>query len=252
MKIRTHLVQRQPGRSRRNGLLPGEAANRIRQAILQGEFQPGDPLPELHLARKFGVSQAVVREALVALGNSGLVRKYPNKGAFVTSLTPEEVSQLVRLRLMLETTAWLDAAARTHPEDFTALEGKLSALADAAARRDYFDAAQADLEFHRQIWRMSGDPTLARLLDQVTLPLLAFVSVRRSQRRDDLSHLAQEHAGIVEALRRGDPAELLGMVRQQAERSYSGFIGPSPGRAVLFAPFAAEPGAARAGNKGGA
>ena len=77
MKIKAHLVKREPGRSRRNGVMTGEVARALRQAIFQGEFQPGEPLPELHLAKRFGVSQAIIREAFGALGNSGLVRRFP-------------------------------------------------------------------------------------------------------------------------------------------------------------------------------
>jgi len=224
MKIRAHLVKREPGRSRRNGVMTGEVAQALRQAIFQGEFQAGEPLPELHLARRFGVSQAVIRESFGSLGSSGLVRRFPNKGTFVTNLTPNEISEHVRLRLMLETLASQDAAGRALPSDWDALNARLSAMAAAAAAGDYFEAALADLDFHREIWRISGDATLARMLDQITLPLFVFVSMRRSQRRDDLSNLVPEHAAIIDVLRRGNPTEIANMVRQQLERSYSGFL----------------------------
>jgi DNA-binding GntR family transcriptional regulator len=224
MKIKAHLVRRAPGRSRRNGVMTGEVAKTLRRAIFQGEFQPGEPLPELHLARRFGVSQAIIREAFSWLGHSGLVRRFPNKGTFVTSLTPEEISQHVRLRLMLETAASLDAAGSADSADWDALDRKVSAMGAAAASGDYFELAQADLDFRREIWRISGDATLARLLDQITLPLFAFVSMRRSQRHEDLSYIVPEHAAIVATLRRGKRSEISLVVRQQIERSYRGFL----------------------------
>ncbi len=224
MKIKAHLVKRLPGRSRRNGVMTAELGKALRRAIFRGEFQPGEPLPEILLARRFGVSQAVVREAFGALGNSGLVRRFPNRGTFVTSLTPAEISQHVRLRLLLETTACQDAATRASAADWELLDQRLAAMAKAAASGDYFEAAEADLDFHREIWRISGDQTLARMLDQVTLPLFAFVSMRRSQRHEDLSGLIPEHTEFLQTLRRGDPDEVAAMVRRQLERSYSGFL----------------------------
>ena len=232
MKIRAHLVKREPGRSRRNGVMTGEVVQALRQAIFQGEFQAGEPLPELHLAKRFGVSQAVIREAFGSLGSSGLVRRFPNKGTFVTNLTPTEISEHVRLRLMLETLASQDAAGRAQSSDWEALDGRLSAMAAAATAGDYFEAALADLDFHREIWRISGDATLARMLDQITLPLFVFVSMRRSQRREDLSNLVPEHAAIIDVLRRGHHAEIASMVRQQLERSYSGFLQSSGAGAI--------------------
>lgn len=224
MKIKAHLVKPEPGRSRRNGIVTEELARALRRAIFQGEFHPGDPLPELHLAKRFGVSQAVVRESLSALAHAGLVRRFPNKGTFVTSLTPAEIGEHIRLRLVLETIAWIDAAARCQPADFEGLRRQVAAMGAATANADYDAAAQADLDFHRQIWRLSGDATLARMLDQITLPLFAFVSVYRSQRHDDLSRLAPEHEAIIQALLRRDAREIQELVRCQAAHSYGSFV----------------------------
>jgi DNA-binding GntR family transcriptional regulator len=248
MKIKTHLRQAEPGRRRRNGVVGDEVARALRRAIFDGEFQPGDPLPEMHLAKRFGVSQAVIREVLVALVHAGLVRRIPNRGTFVTSLSPVEISELLRLRVVLETLAWMEAAERSRPADYVALQQKLEAIGSAAATGDYFAAAHADLEFHRQIWKMSGDTTLARLLDQIALPLFAFVSLRRSQRRDDLSHLVPEHTVVVDALMRRDENEIREQVRSQAERSYRSFIqAPLELTKVLVPrlPAAVKPGARR-------
>jgi DNA-binding GntR family transcriptional regulator len=240
MKVRGHLTRPAPGRKRRNGIMPVEVTRAIRHAIFHGEFQPGDPLQEIHLAKRYGVSQAVVREALSALAYAGLVRRYPNKGTFVTNLSPKDIREHVRLRMILETTAWLDAAARATPRDFDALRKRLQAMAAAVEASDHDAAAQADLEFHRQIWRMSGDDTLARLLDQISVPLFAFVSLRRSQRHDDLSRLVPAHEAIVSALAAGDTNEIVRMVQEQTGRSYAGFLQPGADQALSAAVNYAE------------
>lgn len=199
----------------------------LRTEIFRGDFRPGDPLPELHLAKRFGVSQAIIREALSSLSHAGLVRRFPNKGTFVTSLTPTEIGEYVRLRLLLETTAWTGAAERATTADFDVLAGKLKTMSLAVEARDYDAVAQADLEFHRQIWRMSGDSTLFRLLDQITVPLFAFVSLRRSRRKDDLSHLIPDHQDLIEVIRQGDQSAIISENRRMMERSYLGFLQPS-------------------------
>lgn len=232
MKIRAHLSKREPGRSRRNGVLTGEVVRSLRTAIFQGEFRPGDPLPEMHLAKRFGVSQAVIREALSTLSHTGLVKRFPNKGTFVTNLTPAEIAEHVRLRLLLETTLWLDAAHRATSAALNKLGEKLEVMKIAVASEDYHEIAQADLEFHREIWRISGDSTMAKILDQITTALFAFVSVRRSQKRDSFSHMIAQHEAIIEVLRRGDPQEIIATTHTATERSYAGFLQPSLDPAV--------------------
>ncbi len=202
----------------------------LRHAIFAGEYAPGDAMIELPLARKFGVSQAVIRDSLSELAHAGLLRRIPNKGSFVMSMTPVEIGEHVRLRLTLETMAWLDAAARASEPGFAELRKGLDAIRAAVAACNYEEVAQADLDFHRAIWRMAGDSTMARLLDLVTVPLLAFVSFRRSQQREDLTHAIPEHKLILALLQRGDPAEIAQRCRTIMEQSYGAYLRPVPAK----------------------
>jgi DNA-binding FadR family transcriptional regulator len=68
----------------------------IKEAILSGQFAPGDKLPpETQLAEQFGVSRPTIREALGQLVSAGLIRKIPGVagGSFVNSVTTESLSQ---------------------------------------------------------------------------------------------------------------------------------------------------------------
>ena len=105
MKIKAHLRQREPGRSRRNGVMTGEVARAVRQAIFEGDYRPGDPLPELHLAKKYGVSQSVIRESLTSLAHAGLVRRArrwgpppPGTSPSITSGSPNRAVALAEVR----------------------------------------------------------------------------------------------------------------------------------------------------------
>ncbi|MGC8795038.1 MAG: FadR/GntR family transcriptional regulator, partial [Bryobacteraceae bacterium] len=83
----------------------------------------------------------------------------------------------------------------------------------------YFESALADLEFHRWIWQCSGDRTLCRLLDQLTAPLFAFISIRRSRGGEDLKRVVLSHQPIVEALAARDPEAARQAVRTHIENS---------------------------------
>jgi DNA-binding GntR family transcriptional regulator len=75
---------------------PFLVVKRIREAILDETFQPGDHLGELEVAEKFEVSRSPVREALVALEKEGTVIMSPYKGAIVKPLSAAEVLDIAR------------------------------------------------------------------------------------------------------------------------------------------------------------
>ncbi len=201
------------------------AVTQIREGIFQGRFAPGTPLRELTLARELNVSQATVREALQRLEHAGLVTRTPNVGTMVTRLTPKDVRERVALRAMLEIIAAETAASRMNDADFAELDRRLAVLAQAIADDKYYEAAQADLEFHRYIWQCSGNETLCRLLDLVAVPLFAFISILRSQGLQQLTAVVDAHSPLIEALRTRDAAQIRTQFHKGATNSYESFLG---------------------------
>ena len=78
---------------------------RIRDAILDETFKPGERLPEEQVGKMFNVSRSPVREALFVLEEEGTVVMEPFKGATVKPLSPEEALDIAELRLSLITLA---------------------------------------------------------------------------------------------------------------------------------------------------
>jgi len=218
------------------GSLAQRTAERIRKAIFAGQWPPGTPLRELHLARRHRVSQSTVREALQQLEAAGLVSRQPQLGTTVTRLTPQEIRERVELRAMLEVRAAELASQRMEEAEFAELGRRLAALEEAVAKNAYYEAAQADLQFHRWVWSMSGNQTLRRLLEQLTVPLLAFVSMLRSSGLERLSEVVAAHEPLIAALRSRDPAQIREAFRQGATRSYEEFMDATPAmrRAAAF------------------
>lgn len=203
-------------------------ALRLRQAIFDGVYPPGAHLRELRIAREFGISQATVREALAQLEAAGLVMRQPHVGTTVTRLTPREVRERVELRALLEVRAAEEASRRMSEEDFRELNRRLAALDSAVQRDSYYEAAQADFEFHRFIWRCSGNEILCRVLDQLTLPLLAFVSVLRANGLQHLAGVTAGHEPLVAALRSRDPVVIREAFTRGATSSYEDFMDLTP------------------------
>jgi DNA-binding GntR family transcriptional regulator len=213
------------------------AVTTIRDGIFQGRFAPGSALRELTLAREMNVSQATVREALQRLEHAGLVTRKPNIGSTVTRLSPKDIRERVDLRATLEITAAEAAASRMTETDFVELERRLAVLGAAVESDKYYEAAQADLEFHRYVWQCSGNEMLFRLLELVAVPLFAFISILRSQGLQRLTAVVDAHSPLIEALRSRDRDRIRSAFRQGATSSYQAFVGEPTGERNLALMF---------------
>lgn len=193
----------------KEGSLRARVLEVLREAIFSGKFQPGDALREMHLAQDLQVSQTTVREALLQLEHMGLVMRVENKETVVTKLSSQEVRERLMIRVNLEGLACVEAARRMTKGNFGELNLRLKDYSRAISNNAYYEASQADLQFHRYIWQQSGNKTLYRMLDQISAPLFAFISFLHSSRLSDLKSLTHRHEQIVSALRKGDPEIIL-------------------------------------------
>jgi GntR family transcriptional repressor for pyruvate dehydrogenase complex len=160
-----------------------EVAERIRSRIFAQRLRPSDRLPtERDLARQFGVSRVVVREAVRALEHAGLlaVKKGPKGGIFVTQTYERPIGEsisnllavgnaslehLFELRVLIEPYAASRAAKVCSKEDLGALDRLIAECEGCIARGE--DIRPKNLEFHRRIMRMTGNPILAAMGETV-------------------------------------------------------------------------------------
>jgi DNA-binding GntR family transcriptional regulator len=207
----------------KTGSLRARVFETLREAIFSGKLQPGDPIREAHMARALHVSQPTVREALLQLEHAGLVVRNPQRDTIVTRLTPEDIRERSHLRVILEPEAGIAAVAHMGGAEFQTLQERLEAIHEALARDSYFDFVAADLEFHRTIWSYASSPTLYKVLELVTVPMFASLSIQRSHILKDLAHIVRSHDPIVAALRSGQPGEIREAFRQHLDSSYRNF-----------------------------
>lgn len=208
--------------------LRSQVARILRDAVFSGELKPGDALRELALARKLGVSQATVREALSDLEQAGLVVKTPNKGTAVTNLSAKEVRERLAIRLALEQMAATGAAKRMSEADFAELRGLSEQISAGIEQNAYFEVSQADLAFHRTIWRLSGNQTLERILDQVTTPLFAFLGLMHRIQGID-QRRTRSHDLLIDALRTRRPGAIREAFSDHIEGSYGALLNSDAG-----------------------
>src|SRR6188474_950945 len=92
--------------------LAESVVKRLREAIVSGDFELGQPLSERQLAELLEVSKTPVREAMAQLRLEGLIRILPQRGAFVFTLSQQEVVEICELRQALEASALRGAMER--------------------------------------------------------------------------------------------------------------------------------------------
>ncbi len=113
------------------------ATSVIRDAVIAGLFQPNERLPQDRLAKLLDVSRMPIRAALRQLESEGLVQLLPHRGAVVTSLSAEELSDLYEIRVLIEAFALRKTVMAISPE-------QLAELGDLA---DQLEGAGPDLCF---------------------------------------------------------------------------------------------------------
>lgn len=177
----------------------------LREAILQREFDPGEPLTEHDLCRRFGVSRTPVREALAKLERDRLVRVVPKKGAFVRSASPDEIRELYEIREALEALVVRLAAPRLDDAELAAFEERFRELRARGAAATDTEVRLIGEEFHRYLAKRAGNGKLLEVLELIgeqiqSVWVMAILAPRRVQ------GLIREHLGILEALRAGEVA----------------------------------------------
>ncbi|WP_267313314.1 FadR/GntR family transcriptional regulator [Nitrogeniibacter mangrovi] len=150
----------------------------IEQWIRDGRLAPGGRLPtEKTLASEFGVSRAVVREAVSRLKAEGLITTRQGAGAFVAArpgaatfrlaasgagAAGEALDHVFELRYIVETAAAAMAARRRTAADLAALREALGGMDDALARGE--DGTEADDAFHTAVAAATGNPAVGRFI----------------------------------------------------------------------------------------
>jgi DNA-binding GntR family transcriptional regulator len=177
------------------------AYEHVKQAILDRAYPGGALLSEGELATAVGVSRTPVREALLRLETEGLVRLYPKRGALVLPVSPQEITDVLETRELVET--FTAGKAAFGPELTAELTRLLEAMREHADGGDGREFARADRCFHRAIVAAAGNEILTRLYDSMRDRQLRMARLTA----DDPARTAdaiRDHAEILEAVRSGD------------------------------------------------
>ena len=191
-----------------------KVSDHIREAILHGNFEPGDWIRQKRVADELGVSQMPVREALKRLAAEGLVEHVPYRGVRVVTFMADDIADLYAQRAYLEGRAAKAAALLISPEELISLHKVQHQMEQNLAPEDIQLYRDLNRDFHQKIYRCSQHNYLIRTLDQIwlTFPSMLFTNFLQTSSRplprkevDDI----REHRAIIAALenQNGEAAE---------------------------------------------
>lgn len=185
-------------------LLRDEVFERLRDAIVDGTLAPDEQLRDTELATWLGVSRTPVREALLELGRSGLVRALPGRSTVVAPLEEASVRDAQSVVAAMHRLAVEGAIGSVTEADLQRMR-EANARFDAAQRKGDADAAlSADQDFHAVAVGRCGNEAVRAVIAQYE-PVLHRAERLRfgSQEGRDSVH---RHARLIELLRNGDAA----------------------------------------------
>ena len=159
-----------------NGLVKHDLADRLRAEIMNGSLPSGDRIVEGKWARKFGVAQGSIREAINILAREGFITKRPGRSARVVHLSEIDIAQLYEVRGALEGLA-ARLAAKSCP-DLSKLESAVAGMRRAASAGNCEALLRDDLQFHLELCEVSGNPFIVDQSRRLLVPYFAFVRMR--------------------------------------------------------------------------
>jgi DNA-binding GntR family transcriptional regulator len=172
----------------------------LRNAIVNGELKPGDPIVETELASQLGVSRAPLREAINILNVEGLLETVPYHGTTVKPLSRTDIEDLYSVRSMMEAFAIRQIIDKELAEDTAdALRLTCQAMLIAAKKDSLSDVNRLDREFHSALIELSGNDMLVMLWNSVTLRVQQVMSLS-NELKGDLKQIARNHQEIVDAI----------------------------------------------------
>ena len=174
-----------------------EVAELLRQRIFRRELEPGAWIDEVRIAEEYGISRTPLREALKVLAAEGLVTMKVRRGAYVTEVSEQDLSEVYHLLSLLESDAAGVVAARATDEELLELQALHAELAAAVKRRDDFFAINE--RFHMRLLEIAGN----RWRNQMVQDLRKVMKLNRHNslfKTGRLQESLAEHQQLMDAL----------------------------------------------------
>ena len=206
---------------------------KLRRAIVHLDLEPGAAISEKEICTTHAVSRTPVREALQRLADEGLVNVLPHSGTFVSRISLKVSEEGFIIRRALEVESVRRAAERIEPADIEALDARIARMRIILAENRLEDYLDEDDAFHAAIASISGYPRIWKFID------LAKAQLDRMRQLSaplpgHLAEMTEQHALIVRALERRNPAQAELAMRTHLDSAFAVMAGMYKDKADYF------------------
>ena len=196
-----------PARSTDRRAAKDRAYEHVKTQIMTGAYPGGELISEGEVAAAIGMSRTPVREGFLRLEAEGLLRLFPQRGALVVPVSPDEVRAVMEARLVLERFAVEKAVGlneRARAELAERLTEFITSQRQAIRTASTGEMLEADRAFHTALLDAAGNSFLLALYTSLRDRQVRMIG--ESAARDDrrLGAILAEHTSIVDAVRSGD------------------------------------------------
>jgi len=205
----------------------------LRSLVMNGEFEGGQRLPEVAVAKKLGTSRTPLRQAMDRLVAERLLERIETGGCRVATFTRDDIADAIEVRGVIEGTAARMAAERGVSADLLglandALEGIDRAI-KASDGLNFECYVRRNAEFHALLAKFSGSELIRREIERASLLPLASPSAFLSEQAanpdflDSLCYAQRQHRAILEAITNREGARAEALVREHARLALTNF-----------------------------
>lgn len=200
---------------------------KLREDILRGKLKNGEKLTEQRICNEYNVSRTPVREAFRLLEQEGLITMIPNRGAFVTGFSEQDVADMYDMRKVYEVLAFEWAVERITPEEMAEIKNSYELMEFYTHKKEYAKSAEQNIHFHELIYKASHN----RLLTQVLTSYQYYtkqIQYSEDANNDHMNDVLEEHYEILQSLENKDIKRGIAIVKKHLEGSkiragYGGF-----------------------------
>jgi GntR family transcriptional regulator, rspAB operon transcriptional repressor len=176
---------------------------RLREMILSLELTPGTVLSRTELANRYGLSQTPVRDALMKLGEEGLVDIYPQHATVVSQINVTSALQAHFLRRSIELEVVRTLAEQRNAALIAQLRETIARQTELLDLKNYEQFSLLDQAFHRQMYEAAGVPQLWDLVRRLSGHIDRLRRLHLPVEGKTMA-VVRDHAEIIDAIENGD------------------------------------------------
>jgi DNA-binding GntR family transcriptional regulator len=201
-----------------------QVAERLRILIDSGELPPGARLNEVELCGQLGVSRTPLREAIRALATEGLIELQPNRGATVSIVTVEDLTEILPIMAVLEGLGGRLAAFEMSDEKIAEVRHVHDRMLEHYARRELAEYFETNRLIHELISEGSGNQSLVDQINSLS------AKVRRARFSTEMTpeswaKAVSEHEAMINSLEARDATALEKIIMNHVETKQSTILG---------------------------